>query len=284
MKKILGIIGSQRKLANGEILVKEAAAASGVEHELELIRLPDLKLETCRGCYTCLTPGKLCPLKDDLYFLADKIKEADGIILSAPCYALGPSAAVKLWADRVLALAQLADDFWGKPSVVIGTAGIEGWEGYTLSGLVQLSRLLGLDVKDANMFVGALPGEVLEQEENIKRVRQMGQALFGQGRTHRQGECPTCWSEIWKFPEPNRAVCPFCGQEAHLVFGPDGILWKMDKPGNRFEYENHKYHFREWLPGKVAEYIKRRKELAVLRDRYNGEYTWVLPIRDSKDA
>lgn len=281
MKKILGIIASKRKLANGEILVKEAAAASGAEHELELVRLTDLNLQTCRGCYTCLTPGKPCPLPDDLYFLAAKIKEADGLILSAPCYALGPSAVVKLWADRILALAQMADDFWGKPCVVIGTAGINGWEGYTLSGLVQLSRLLGLDVKDAHMFIGALPGEVLENQDHIERIRQMGRALFGQGRAERQGECPTCWSDIWKFPQPDRKVCPFCGQEAHLVSGPEGVRWELDQPGRRFEYENHQYHFREWLPGKVSEYLKRRKELSLIRNRYKGEYTWVLPEQKS---
>lgn len=50
MKNILGIIASQRKLANGELLLKEAAAATEEEYHLDLIRLPDLKLEACRGC------------------------------------------------------------------------------------------------------------------------------------------------------------------------------------------------------------------------------------------
>lgn len=123
MKKILGLVASQRKLANGEILIKEVAASAGRDCQLELLRLADLKLDLCRGCYTCLIPGKLCPLDDDLYYLVEKIKTADGIILSAPCYILGPAAVTKVLGDRIIALAQLIDDLWGKPCVVIATAG-----------------------------------------------------------------------------------------------------------------------------------------------------------------
>src|SRR5665648_480774 len=118
MKKILGLVASQRKLANGEIL----------------------------------------------------IKEADALILSAPCYALGPAAITKLFGDRIIALAQHIDELWGKPCVIIGTAGIKGWEGYTLSALIANSRFLGFDVKYDHMFLGALPGEALVNDNSIERI------------------------------------------------------------------------------------------------------------------
>lgn len=277
MKTILGLVSSQRKLANGEILVKAAAAAAGEEYQLKLIRLPDLKLEPCRGCYTCLLPGKICPIKDDLYFVAEAIREADGLIFSAPCYALGPAAVSKLLGDRVIALSQMIDDFRGKPCVIIATAGIEGWEGYTLSALINDARILGFDVKEAQMFVGALPGETLEKEGALTRVEELGQALFGRARRARPGECPTCWSEIWKFPEPGHAVCPLCGQEALLIPENGSVRWSYGEPPLRYQYKFLKEHFHDWLGGKLQEYVLRRKELAGVRNRYKGEDVWLLP-------
>jgi len=270
MKKILGLVGSQRKLANGEILTKEVAAAAGEDCELELVRLADLKLDLCRGCYACLKPGKQCPMEDDLYLLVEKIKAADGIILSAPCYALGPAAVTKVLGDRVIALAQMIDDFWGKPCVVIATAGIKGWEGYTSSALNTVAKFMGFDLKDSHMFMGALPGEGIMGDGALLRAREMGQALFGQARQAEKGECPTCWSDIWKFPQAGTAVCPICGQTASLVSGENGIQWVYSHSSMMFKKEQLKHHFQEWLRGKVQEFMSRRKELAVVRERYKG--------------
>ncbi|EHQ87615.1 flavodoxin family protein [Desulfosporosinus youngiae] len=268
MKRILGLAASQRKLANGEILTKEVAAAAGKDCELELLRLADLKLELCRGCYACLKPGKQCPLDDDLYLLVEKIKAADGIILSAPCYALGPAAVAKVLGDRIIALAQMIDDFWGKPCVVITTAGIKGWEGYTSSAMNTVARFMGFDLKDSHMFMGALPGEGISGEGALHRAREMGQALFGQARQPGNGECPTCWSDIWKFPQAGTAVCSICGQTAYLASGENEIKWVYNERSNMFGKEPLKHHFQEWLNGKVQEFISRRKELSAVRERY----------------
>ena len=275
MKKILGLVASQRKLANGEILMKEAAASIGEEFELELIRLPELSLLPCNACYACLFPNRSCPLTDDLYFLLDKIKEADGLILSAPCYALGPAAITKLFGDRIIALAQHIDELWGKPCVIIGTAGIKGWEGYTLSALIANSRFLGFDVKDAHMFLGALPGEALVNDNSIERISALGASLFNEPHILEAGQCPTCWSDIWKFPEPNQAVCPLCGQEATIFSSENGFQWDFGSAGKRFEKETLTEHFQVWLKAQVKEFGDRRKELSEIRNRYRGYNTWI---------
>lgn len=277
MKKILGLVASQRKLGNGEILVKEVAAAAGEDCQLELLRLTDLNLNPCRGCYACLTPGKQCPLDDDLYFLIEKIKAADGIIFSAPCYALGPAAISKLLGDRIIALAQGLEDFWGKPCVVVATAGIEGWEGYTLSALNTMVRFMGFHLKDSHLFMGALPGEGILREGALTHAKEMGRALFGEARKPRAGECPTCWSEIWKFADPATAVCPICGQKAWLSAEEKSLKWVYGESPRMFEKEFLIEHFQSWLPSKVEEFLTRRKELAVVRNRFKGNDTWLKP-------
>jgi multimeric flavodoxin WrbA len=268
MKKILGIISSQRKMANGEMLIKEVLAGTGEECQLELVRLANLKLDICRACYRCLRPGEKCPLNDDLYSLLNKLKAADGIILAAPDYVLGPASVTKLFADRSIALCQHLDDLWGKPCVVIGTYGVEGWDGYTLTALNAMVQIIGLKLKDSSMFFGALPGEAVSEAKAIARAREMGKALFGAARSAQQGECPTCRSDIWKFPHPGEALCPICGQKANLVIGEDGITWAYTDGGQRLAQEYLKKHFQEWLPDKVQEFIIRRKELAAIRERY----------------
>lgn len=275
MKRILGLVASQRKTANGEILIKEAATSIGDEFELELIRLPELNLQPCKACYACLVADQRCPLKDDLYFLFEKIKEADGLIFSAPCYALGPAAITKLFGDRIIALTQHMDELWGKPCVIIGTTGIKGWEGYTLSALIANARFLGFAVKDAHMFLGALPGEALVNEQSLQRIRALGASLFSEPRLPESGQCPSCWSEVWKFPEPDHAVCPLCGQEANLLFSENGIQWEFGPAGQRFEKEALTEHFQVWLKSQVQEFGNRRKELSEIRNRYKGKDTWV---------
>lgn len=268
MKKVLGLQASPRKLGNGEILIKEACASIGEKFELELIKMHDLNLQPCKACYACLVPDQRCPLNDDLYFLFDRIKEADGIILSSPCYALGPAAMTKLFGDRIIALAQHIDEIWGKPCIIIGTAGIKGWEGYTLSALITVARFLGFSVKDAHMFMGALPGESLVNIAAVERIQALGASLFSKPRQQEEGQCPTCWSDLWKFPTPNHAVCPFCGQEATIRSSHNGLQWDFGSPGNRFEKEVLKEHFQVWLKDQVREFSSRRKELSEIRNRY----------------
>lgn len=283
MKKILGLVASQRKLANGEILIKEAAASIGEEFELELIKLPDLNLQPCKACYACLVPNQRCPLTDDLYFLLDRIKEADGIIISSPCYALGPAAITKLFGDRIIALARQLDELWGKPCVIIATAGIKGWEGYTLSALIANARFMGFDIKDAHMFMGALPGEALVNPESTARIRVLGASLFGKPRQSEAGQCPTCWSDLWKFPTPNHAVCPLCGQEADVRSSENGMQWNFGSAGHRFEKKSLKEHFQVWLVDQVKEFGSRRKELSIIRNRYKGQDKWIKQNKEHDD-
>lgn len=275
MKRILALIASQRKLANGEIIAKEVAASIGEEYELELVRLTDLNLDPCRACYVCLVPDKQCPIDDGLYYLIEKIKEADGIIIASPEYVLGPAAITKVLTDRMIAIAQDIDGLWGKPCVVIGTYGIKGWEGYTMTALNSLTRFMGFDLKDSHLFLGALPGEGIIGEGALERAREMGKALFGEGRKARKGECPTCWSDVWRFERPDTAVCPICNQKATLSMGESGIKWTYGEAGTRFEKEHLKEHFQVWLKEQVEEFIKRRKELGEVKNRYKGDDTWV---------
>lgn len=277
MAKILGIIGSQRRLGNGEILVKAAAQAAGSEHSLELLRLADFNLLPCKACYKCTQPGNLCPLDDDLYYIIDKMVEADGIIISSPTYVRGLAAIIKMLGERVIAIDQRLDDLWKKPCIVIVTHGPKGDEGYALTATLAMTRMMGLDVKDAYSFLGALPGEAMISEENFERIKRMGASLFGEPRQPENGECPYCWSDVWKFPQPNLAVCPICLLEAHLSADATGAITVKygESPTQVFGYDWLYDHFKADLARGVGEFQEKRAALKLIRDRYKTDDVWL---------
>ena len=155
---------------------------------------------------------------------------------------------------------------------MICTHGPKGDEGYNLSATIALTRMMGLGVKDAYSFLGAVPGEAVQTEGNMERVAQMGAALFGEGRTHQEGECPYCWSSIWKFPKPNLAVCPICLTEGKIGVQDGEIKVEYgDSPTQVFGYKWLDDHFRADLAAGVKDFQKKREELRAIKDQYRSD-------------
>ena len=56
--RILGIVGSRRKLGNTEIMVKEALKGARKEGaDIALLRMSDLYIRECNGCEACVIKG-----------------------------------------------------------------------------------------------------------------------------------------------------------------------------------------------------------------------------------
>ena len=120
--KILGIVGSCRRLGNTEILVKEAlmeAQKSGAE--VDIVRWTDYKIFPCEGDATCMFMGKECKHKgkDDHDFLLKMMYGFDGVIFGAPCYILEVEAVVKQFIDRLFVLSSQPSQMIGKPAAII---------------------------------------------------------------------------------------------------------------------------------------------------------------------
>ena len=111
--KILGLVGSYRKLGNTEVLIREALmSAAEMGAEVEMLRLTDLNIKPCKGCMACVFKKADCKIEDDANFLFSKLFEADGIILGSPIYIFGPAGIIKMIQDRFLQnLGEKAPDF-----------------------------------------------------------------------------------------------------------------------------------------------------------------------------
>ena len=101
-KKVLIISSSPRKGGNSDILCDafaEGAKAAG--NEVEKVRIADLKIGYCTGCYVCQKTGK-CAIKDDARSVIDKMMAADVIVLASPVYFYSICAQLKALIDRTV--------------------------------------------------------------------------------------------------------------------------------------------------------------------------------------
>lgn len=98
--KILALSGSPRVNGNTDQylnMVLEECAAQGAE--TELIRVCDLNLKGCHGCYGCVE-AKACVHQDDFQMVFSKIVEADVLLLGSPVYHSSITPELKAVLDR----------------------------------------------------------------------------------------------------------------------------------------------------------------------------------------
>ncbi|MCK5434347.1 MAG: flavodoxin family protein, partial [Dehalococcoidales bacterium] len=99
--KVIGIVGSPRKNGNTEMLTKHTLKAVSEEGlDTDLIRLAGLEIKPCTACMAC-KDQEICSIKDDLFPIYVKMKEADGIILASPVYYGSATSLIKALMERV---------------------------------------------------------------------------------------------------------------------------------------------------------------------------------------
>ena len=175
--KVIGIVGSPRKNGNTETLTAHTLAAVAEEGlDTEIIRLAGLDIRPCDACMVCRKEER-CPIKDDLFPIYLKMKEADGIILASPVYFGSATALVKALMERAGYISRHnGNPFSGKvggPLVVARRAG----HNFTLAQLTFWFQVLGLVVPGStywNVAFGRERGEVSDDEEGMRTVWDFG--------------------------------------------------------------------------------------------------------------
>src|SRR6056297_2879464 len=97
--KIIGISGSPVK--RGTYFLMEEALDMAKERgiEIELVKLNEYDIKFCKGCNQCLK-NKKCIIDDDITIIAEKLIEADAIIIASPSYFGSVTAIMKNFMDR----------------------------------------------------------------------------------------------------------------------------------------------------------------------------------------
>jgi len=278
MKKIIGIIGSPRKLGNCEIMVKEISRQIAVDHELLLLRLTDFNILPCRGCYACLFKEERCVQKDDFQLALDAIVAADALIVAVPTYFLGANASLKRLLDRGLAFFAHIEKLWGKPAVGVGIAGIQGKEGHTLLGINSFLKLILAENKDSRICYGALPGEVFSNPENIKSAGELAAALFAPARTAKEPGCPLCGGDTFRFLGDNQVHCMLCSNIGTIGMAAGHPVFKIHKSGHElFLSKQDALRHKEWLLNMKMRYLEQKTKLKKISKTYQKKEKWIQP-------
>lgn len=106
MKKILVISGSHQKKGTGIgafNIFKEYF--NETEYSFEVLHLSDYNILFCKGCKACFKVNeKVCPCKDDVLTIVEKMKAVDALIFISPIYGMGISGQLKTFLDRIVFL------------------------------------------------------------------------------------------------------------------------------------------------------------------------------------
>jgi multimeric flavodoxin WrbA len=279
--KIIGLIGSYRKLGNTEVLVKEAlieAKRSGAE--VGSLRLTDLRIDPCKGCMACAFKLEDCYIPDGWCTFRDKLLESDAVILGAPTYLLGPAGIIKMITDRTIAFAGRLMENRGKPGAVIGVSGVRGWDPFSLPMLNVFMHACGLNVIDQMMVYAQGPGEILLDDFAMERARKLGSNIFesasrpAEERTYvgEPGLCPVCHQNLFSVRD-GVLECALCQVKAkfesvngvtRLVFDPETLK------DHRWSEEGLLEHFSLAVLPSGPRFLREKEEIRRRASKYQA--------------
>lgn len=174
--KILAISGSPREQGNTEILLNEALKGAAQEGaDTELYSVSGKKIGPCEACLTCRETGE-CRIDDDMQYLFEKLRDADGIIFGTPIYLYGMTSQTKAIMDRTFALNHNQTCLANKVGGVVVVAGSLG----LLDAMKDIYfYYVSMQILPAN-YVAAYAnakGEVKELVNCLEATRQLGRQM-----------------------------------------------------------------------------------------------------------
>ncbi len=276
--KILGLNGSERRLGNTEILVKEALMGAEEEGaQVEVLRLTDYKILPCDGLAPCVFGNTRCNLKDDFNFIVDRIFESDGVILGSPCYILESTAVIKQLIDRAFSV-NYRSEAKGKPATVIVPYATRGWTPYAFLQPNILFLLLGMEVIDRALIHTQGMNEVVLYDKALARARNMGKEVARAAKTGdnsyrgEPGICPICQDRVLRVMRDDETVeCGVCGIRGKIAVDGGKIKVHFDKDGilnHRFTQENIYRHFTYHIKPSKDYFSRTRDTTKEKRERY----------------
>jgi multimeric flavodoxin WrbA len=175
--KLLGVCGSPRK-GNTEWMLRkflEAAAKSGVETEIVLLKDKDIKW--CSGCLSCDAGGKdrkgVCKIKDDMQQLLPKMIEADGIAFGTPVYFELVSGLLKNFMDRTCPI-------WPKleKKPIVGIAVAESGIGKAVENIKTYASLCNMRWIGDVTALARDPRQVSKEKDIEPRLKKLAEKLI----------------------------------------------------------------------------------------------------------
>ncbi len=232
--KVLAIIGSPRRKGNTYQVVEEVKSKIlnyDRNIDFQYLFLKDHHIMMCTGCFVCIAQGEdKCPLKDDCKLIADKMRDAQGIIFAAPTYAMGVPGLMKNFIDR-FAYTCHRPAFFDKTIMAVSTVG--GVKGVKQT-LEQLSILAGGGRLAYKLGVSSPPIPMGVSERKAKRDIEKASKAFYLSLIRREKKLPgpADWAWFHSFKT-------LCGYKSYQRVCPADHSYYNEKAEYFYPVEGH---------------------------------------------
>jgi len=176
--KVIGINGSSRKNGNTTKIIEVIfEVLKSYDIECEIIELAEKEIAPCKACFACAGNGNCVFTKDDFCNIMEQMKQADGIILGSPVYSADVTATMKALLDRgsvVVATNKglLRHKVGCSVAAVRRAGGMSAVD--TMNHFLLNKEMIIVGSTYWNMVYGKNVGEVLEDEEGIANMKNLG--------------------------------------------------------------------------------------------------------------
>ena len=171
--KVLLISGSPRKNGNTNLALSEMIKVFEKEGiETELITVGNMVIRGCVACGSCRKNGQ-CIYDDIVNEIAEKLKEADGLVLGSPVYYASANGTLISLLDRLFY--SNSSDLRMKVGASVVVARRGGCSA-TFDELNKYFTISGMPVASSqywNMIHGAAMGEAKEDLEGLQTMRTL---------------------------------------------------------------------------------------------------------------
>ena len=175
--KVLILNGSPRANGNTAVAVNEMVKifeTEGVETEIMQIGKQDIR--GCISCGHCVKNGK-CVFDDVVNEVAEKLKEADGLVLASPVYYASANATLIACLDRLFYSSSFDKRMKVGASVVVAR---RGGCSATFDELNKYFTISGMPVASSqywNCIHGAGKGQAAEDLEGLQTMRTLARNM-----------------------------------------------------------------------------------------------------------
>ncbi len=175
--KVLILNGSPHGKGNTAISISEMARIFEQEKiDVEVVNVGSKAIRGCMGCGGCYEKGK-CIFDDEVNEIAEKFKEADGLVLATPVYYSCVNGTLEALLQRLFYSSPFDKTMKVGASIVVAR---RGGCSATFDALNKFFTISGMPVASSqywNSVHGGEPGEVSQDEEGLQTVRVLARNM-----------------------------------------------------------------------------------------------------------
>ena len=175
--KVLFLNGSPHKDGVGKRAIREMQNIfDGESIESEVVEIGSLSLRGCTACLACYKLGK-CAIDDEVNEVAEKLREADALVITSPIYYAAPNGTMISFLNRLFYSSRF------DKTMKVGAAITTARRGGITAGLDVINKyfsICGMPIASGqywNGLHGALAEDAEEDLEGLQMLRTLARNM-----------------------------------------------------------------------------------------------------------